>query len=196
MLPLVQTPSLTARFPRPRGATTSLALGAVLMAACGARSREPVRTVMAPVDPGPTELVEAVPLDVGHWYEQRSAWQEAILVREPRIAWQARLPGPVIHPLRADGTLVYAISAGQLFSLRADGTTSWSARIQASGAVGLTEEGVVVGTEEGPVALYDVERGSIVRQYPGFGPVRGAPMPIDGDLAWVTVHGMVGGLWA
>lgn len=192
MLPAVTTPAARSLFLALVG--TAQLTGLVLLGACGPKGGEPVRSVAAPVQSAPAAVAQAPePVAAGAWHELRSAWPGPLLVREPAIAWQARLSGPVVHPLRSDDALLYASSAGTLVALRADGSSAWTARIQASGAAGLAGEGVVVGTEDGPVALYDRERGALVRQYPGFGPVRGSPVPIDGDLAWVTVHGMVGG---
>ncbi len=161
--------------------------------ACAPRSREPVRAVATPPPAEDRAPVEAPPVAPGEWHELRSAWNKPILLAEPMVLWETRLGGPVVHPLRSDGSAVYAVAAGELVRLESDGTSTWEARIQASGSAGLSDSGVVVGTQDGPVALYDPERGALIRQYPGFGPVRGTPVPIDGDLAWVTVHGMVGG---
>lgn len=169
-------------------------LGSILLCACGPRSREAVRVVNVAPTVEADETPDRVTLPVGPWHEHRSAWDVDALLRAPEIAWQARLGGPVVHPLRTDGDRVYVVAAGQLTALSTSGDMSWSVRIQASGPAGLRDSEVLVGTEEGPITAYDRERGSLVRQHPGFGPVRGAPVPVQGgDHAWVTLHGMVGG---
>ena len=151
---------------------------------------------MVNVDPhhAAVETAQRTTLPQGPWHEHRSAWDVDALLQEPEIAWQVRLDGPVVHPLRSDGQWAYVVAAGQLQALSTAGEVGWSIDSQASGPAGLGEGEVLVGTQQGTVSAYSRASGVLEEQYPGFGPVRGAPVPVEGDQhAWVTLHGMVGG---
>ena len=107
-----------------QSAAVTARLQALMSMWAGTRVRtEPVETGpdVTP-EPGPEVQpepeVELVP--TGPWYEFRGAWADPALLSEPVLAWQVRLGGPIVHPVRADLTRAYAVAAGELVEMQAE----------------------------------------------------------------------------
>jgi outer membrane protein assembly factor BamB len=144
----------------------------------------------------PAAAVAATPVNWGPappWTEHRSVFEGPGLPGMPVVAWSVQLGAPVTHALSHDGQTVYAVAGGTLSAIGLDGSLRWSERVAASGPASPTSRGPAVGTEPGPVAILDAERGTLVARFTGGGPVRGQPVEVDGGLVWVTVHGLATG---
>ncbi|MDP2305636.1 MAG: PQQ-binding-like beta-propeller repeat protein [Pseudomonadota bacterium] len=125
------------------------------------------------------------------------AWRAGMFAGPPILlppteAWSRMLPGPIVEPITSDGERLYAVAEGRVYCFDLDGTPLWNIRAQASGGVALTDQGPVVGTEAGTVLVLDAKSGATLRTIGGSGPVRGLPVQLPGEIAWVTRDGHVG----
>ena len=127
------------------------------------------------------------------WTQHRAVFEGPGVPGAPELAWTVQLGAPVTHALSQDGATIYAVAGGTLSAIELDGTVRWAERVAASGPASPTSRGPAVGTEPGPVAILDAERGHLVARFTGGGPVRGQPVEVDGGLVWVTVHGLATG---
>jgi outer membrane protein assembly factor BamB len=143
----------------------------------------PTAPALAAVDPGPAPS----------WSQHLARFAGPGPEGAPEPAWTLDLGAPVTHALSTDGGAVYAVADGAVVAIGLDGALRWKERVLASGPVAPTPRGPAVGTEPGPVAVLEAERGHLVARFTGGGPVRGQPVALGDGLAWVTVHGLVVG---
>jgi outer membrane protein assembly factor BamB len=156
-----------------------------------ATTQVPVRAAPDMAPPAPEAAAPAFPPPPpASW--RAGVYDGAPMLRPPTEAWSRMLPGPITEPVTSDGERVYAVVEGRVYCFDLDGNPVWNIRSLASGGVGVTELGPVVGTDTGPVVVLDPRNGATLRSSPGGGPVRGLPVQVaNGAVAWVTVHGLV-----
>ncbi len=163
----------------------------LLLLGCGGGATVPVRVAPDMAGPAP-ELVPiawpAPPADA--WRSGQFAGTP--IGQSPSEVWSRMLPGPIIEPVTSDGERVYAVAEGRVYCFDLDGAALWNIRTRASGGVGITDQGPVVGTEAGTVVVLDPKTGATLRTLPAGGSVRGLPVQLVTEIAWVTVHGGVG----
>lgn len=163
----------------------------LLLLGCGGGATVPVR--VAPDMSAP--MAEAPPVQ---WpTPPPDAWRAGMfrgppLIQSPTELWSRMLPGPIIEPVTSDGERVYAVAEGRVYCFDLDGNPVWNIRSRASGGVAVTDQGPVVGTESGTVIVLDPKNGATLRSTVGGGPVRGLPVQLPTEIAWVTVHGGIG----
>jgi len=116
-----------------------------------------------------------------------------VLRHTPTVAWRVKLAGPIIHNLAVSDGVIFAVANGVVHAVGPDGKVLWTAEVDASGPVNATRLGPVVGTNQGVVAVFDVQRGILEEKYHGAGRVRGAPVLVGGVPAWTTSEGLVVG---
>jgi outer membrane protein assembly factor BamB len=90
-----------------------------------------------------------------------------------------------------DGTRIYAVVDGRVYCFDRDGKRLWDVRPLATGAVAITEQGPVVGTETGGIVVLDPANGATLRATVAGGPVRGSAVPLATSVGWVTIHGVI-----
>jgi len=112
-------------------------------------------------------------------------------MRRPEERWRQRLDGPVLHPLHADGTQIYAVAAGRVYAVDATGADRWRSQVDAVGPVSQAPGGVAVATGDGQLLVLDAERGLRSAAHTAGGSVVGAALARDGDLVWANERGQV-----
>jgi outer membrane protein assembly factor BamB len=137
-----------------------------------------------------TPTVQAAAPEALSWARRTGLWTGPGPLARPEIQWTNRLAGPVIHPLSTDGSTVYVVAGGQVYALELSGIKRWTARIQASGPVVVTDAGLLVPREDGRVALLDPGTGEVLKQTETAGPIGSAPIMLEGVIAWVTSDGI------
>ena len=175
---------------RPHSA--ALLLG--LVAACGPKS-EPRRVVAlaAPaVSTRATPTLASVVGDAGPWYQRRAVFDGDGPAQRPEVAWRVSLGQPITQALTTDGGAIYVVSGGSVHALSADGDLLWSSEARAVGPVSPLREGPAVATSDGVVLALDPADGRHAGAWVA-GDVAGLAVPLNGDVAWVTVDGAAAG---
>lgn len=151
----------------------------------------PVRVapdMAAPIEEAAPDLWPAPPPDA--W--RAGGFSGPPILRSPTEAWSRMLPGPIVEPVTSDGARVYAVAEGRVYCFDLDGKPLWNIRSLASGGVGMSDQGPVVGTETGMVIVLDPANGATLRSFEGGGPARGLPVQLSGQIVWVTTGGRIG----
>jgi len=167
----------------------------LLLAGCGPHRPDVVRVALPPQEEQavPAPAAPAAGPQRAPWYELRSVYGGQGPAISPVERWRLRLPGPVVHPLSTDGEAIYAAVAGVVYRIRADGALAWTLPVEPAGEAVATPRGVALGTGTGRIVLADITTGEVHLDLTAGGEPRGAPVEVDGGLAWVTVGGQVGG---
>ncbi len=149
-----------------------------------------------PAVTAPKPEVEAPPPPPSQETPPRPSWQagwtyaEPIL-RKPEVVWGVTLGGPILAPLLADESQVYAVADGRVSAYTHDGRRAWEARIDGVEGAALAGETVVAGGGDGRVHFLDRATGKARSTTERGGPLVGPPVAIDGGWAWVTEEGVV-----
>lgn len=146
--------------------------------------------VVAPTPVAPVEIQAPAPppAPIG-WHTGQVAGRA--IERRPVERWSLTMPGPITVPIATDGTNAFIVADGRVRAVNQRGSMLWEVRVEASTGVLPTPGGLVVGTGSGRVLTLDPATGATVHETVRGGAVRGVPVAIGEDLAWVTVGGTV-----
>ena len=179
-------------FPSVRLSTVlRVGLAAALLTACGPKASPQRRVVTGVVSESSTETPPDQVDPTYNWATGARHFEARDPAGSPRVAWRVDLGTPLVHPLMTDGSTVYGAGSGEVFAVAADGTERWRARVDATGGVSVREAGVAVPTTRDTVVELDRDRGTITRTHVAGGVVTGHPVPLLGELLWVTDNGEV-----
>lgn len=176
----------------PRSVRALLIVGAtVWVGACGPKSTTHRRVVTGSVSE-PTTTDTPAQIDPTYAWESGARHYKAKdPAGSPRVAWRVDLGTPLVHPLMTDGQAIYTTGNGEVFSVDAAGAERWRARVEASAGVSVRASGVAVPTTQDTILELELERGTIARTHVAGGVVAGHPLPLQGELVWVTDGGQV-----
>lgn len=132
-------------------------------------------------------------LPLGRWYERRSTTPDRGPTRTGVEVWRYDVGRPVLEPLGTDGERVWASVEGDVLAFDPGGVLAWSAQVRAEGSVIASDAGPAVASSDGVVVVLKSDDGMTRRAWPAGGGVAGAPVAVDGELAWVTRAGSVVG---
>jgi len=110
---------------------------------------------------------------------------------DPRVAWRLDMGAPLVHPLMTDGRSVYGTAGGQAFCVEANGTERWRMQLNATGGLAVRSPGIAVPTSRDQILDLNPMDGSITGTHDAGGVVTGHPLPLQGELVWVTEGGQV-----
>ena len=81
-------------------------------------SRRPVAKRLAVVqEVNDQEVAPRQSTSSGPWHQRQSRW-DGIAHPAPSVKWSIPTNGPVVHPLRTDGTRVYVVAGGEVTASR------------------------------------------------------------------------------
>ncbi len=159
-------------------------------AACGPKSTEHRRVVMAPPTVAAAPVDEPPASDFA-WHTGARKYDAADPAGSPGVVWRVEIGSALVHPLVTDGKQVCGVGAGSVFCIDSDGTEIWRSPVDATGGVGLREAGVAVPTANNTIVDLDRERGTVSATHEAGGVATGWPVPVGGELVWVTEEGKV-----
>jgi len=109
----------------------------------------------------------------------------------PSVVWRVDLGTPLVHDLVVRGSQLYTAGGGEVFCVRADGSTCWTADLEAVGGLAARGSGLAVPTER--ETLIDVAfDGAVQETLSTTGIIADSPVVLSGELVWVTSTGQVG----
>jgi len=161
-----------------------------VIAACGPKSTEHRRTVTAPPTVVAAPVAEQVDSDFV-WHTGARKYDATDPGGSPGVVWRVEIGSALVHPLVTDGERVCGVGAGSVFCIDADGNEIWRSRVEAVGGVGLREAGVAVPTTNDTIVDLERLRGTIANTHVAGGVASGWPVPVGGELVWVTQEGKV-----
>jgi len=161
-----------------------------LLVGCGPKSSEHRRVVsMEPASEVPAAVEQRDPAYA--WHSGARKFDAADPSGSPQVLWRTEIGSALVHPLVTDGQRVCGVGAGSVFCLDAEGNELWRSRVEATGGVGLREAGVAVPTANDTIVDLEQERGTIGNTHVAGGVASGWPVPVGGELVWVTEEGKV-----
>jgi outer membrane protein assembly factor BamB len=165
-----------------------------LVAACAPKAapRRAVQLVAAEPSARPAPSLASSIGEAGPWYQRRAVFDGAGPARRPEVAWRVSLGEPITQSLTTDGGAIYAVSGGTVHAIGPDGDHLWSSEARAVGPVSPLREGPAVATSDGVVLALDPADGRHAGAWVA-GDVAGLAVPLNGDVAWVTVDGAAAG---
>ena len=165
----------------------------VILLGCARRGPVPKRVVPHT----PAEVSTAASVEVaaspdktvdGH---RQGVWEGPKLSTKPRVQWERKFRGPVVHPLTLCSEHIYAVSDSTLYKLTPDGTTLWESNVGADGKAACTKKGILVAASSGTMILIDDETGMVLSSFGGFESIRTPALPLWGGWGWVERDGVL-----
>ncbi len=158
--------------------------------ACSPKSAAPRRTVDVREQAPETTTATTVMRDYA-WYTGARRFDDEGPKRTPSVAWEIDLGTPLVLPAVALADTVYLGGGGQVFAVDIQGQERWRSRVDSTGWVAPRESGVATATTAETVVDLDLTRGTIQDSLVAGGIVIGSPLPVGGELVWVTDTGKV-----
>ena len=153
-------------------------------------SRRPVAKKLAVVqEVTDQEVAPRQGTSSGPWHQRQSRWGGTAHTAAPSVKWSIPTNGPVVHPLRTDGTRVYVVAGGEVTALTVGGVLIWKVAIGASGPVGFGDAGLFVPTKTGVMQVLNKEDGQINESHGGTLPIMSAPLPLGPSMGWLDRAG-------